>query len=899
MQDAIILNATLPTDYFDKTKISAGKGHHTKFVNEDITPVRNLATDEISNENIVDRLRADTQNYWTGWTTNYGLGSGFVSKPLSLLEVPQVTIPKPSNGAVIDFKSQSLKKTVRMEEVSFSSLPISNGYTDDRWLVQYKVTVPPSELQEDKPGAPDNPLNNENWWTDWCLGVFSGEAGNTSQIDMPFSISTPRRNAKDFTFSGHERNYVKIRGNYNYLNIPYEELTSGVLQAPGESLTYIPESLLPNLYTYMTFVEKNQAFQDSNEAVWYGGVYHVALDHLTLYGNIRDVDENSLFFNQQATDAPPYTENKFDLANNTINNYFSIWTDAAEKIPQYQIDLLTDRFDTIAFSQADFKIINNYNSAASHFPMNVEIEIETENPNNLFNALKDTKYNPFMLRYLANAANSTPSGFLRSHENTTIDDLAYESWDLSSFIVQAKNGDISQEDTIEDYVFIGADDHGVDFQDPSNSFFNMLMSLGLDSKINSLINSTFRPYEQIVQGAECYSETVVYEIEKWSSNNNGQVISKLQTFYLPNDDSTIIKMFDTQVKYNKNYVYRIFAYKVVFGSAYRYSLDTESIVDEGLTRSALVSVFLAPHVKIIRTPYYNVNEFVGKYAEIEAGTAQLPTHQTTIVMDDAPLPPEVEIVPLINEPQNIIINIKDTIGQMKQFPRPIDDTDIQLYQVLAEKQLKDKFNATKEDLAGIDIMSQEILFKSDEPSQFLQMFHSIHKPISYDDLTNSDRNLLNGPNNSAKIKLNFNQKNYFAFRSIDFHGKFSNPTDVYEVEIKEENGMSFPVFRVLNLEEEAKKNAEKLEKQVESFALKGKRFLYIKPTFNQWVMAEKYDTEDYTSPFDIPDFSIGEAEESVFREDRKFKFRLTSKKTGRKIDINVQCKVSQEKIHNE
>ena len=887
--------AALPKTYIDLTKLSEAKKNDTKFVNDGITATIDLTDDTITTDNITDRFRVDVQNYWSGFGRDFKKGYGFISKPLSLLETPKVTTPKPSNGPTIHFKSRSLKRDIKMEQVSLTSIN-TKAYTESRWIATYKVTAPIPLPTEERPGDPNDPTNNVNWWTDWCLGSFSGPADGTSQIDMPFSISTPSRNDKDFTFSGFQRNYVKIRGNYNYMNIAYEELTTGDPWTPEDSSNVIPETLLPNLYTYMMFVEKNQAFKDSNEKIWFGGPYNQALEHIKLYDYISDIDENSLFFQQKKTDAPPYSENKFDLSNNTINNYFSLWTEAAENIDEQSIDLLAESFDTIVFSEADFKIINNYNSAATNFPMNVEIEIETEDPNNLFNALKNTKYNPFMIRYLADTANSEAISFVRSRGMDTQDDLAYEAWDLGTFIAEAKEG-ISN--TEGDYIFIGSQTQEVDFAKSENSFYNMLMSLGLDSKIQNLVDGTFRTYEDIVQGEECYAETVAYEIEKWSSNSEGQVINKLQTFYLPNDDSKIIKMFDTQVKYNKNYVYRIYAHKVVFGTSYSYSIEPDTIIDEASEKSALVDIAIAPHIKIIRIPYYNVNEFMGKYAELEAGTAQLPTHETTIVMDEAPLPPEIEIVPLINEPECVIINLKDTIGSLKQTPRPIYDTDIELYRVLAEKQLKDKFNATKDDLAGIDIFSQNILFKSDEPSEYLEMFHSTQKPTSYYDFATSDRNLLTGPNNSAKIKLNFNQKNYFTFRAIDFHGKFSNPTDVYEVEIKEENGMSFPIFRVLNLEDEAKKKIESFETMIENFTMKGKRFLHIKPTYNQWTMAEKYDPDDFDSPFDIPNFSIGDAEESVFREDRKFKFRLTSKKTGRKIDINLKCKVKQENIHNE
>ena len=147
------------------------------------------------------------------------------------------------------------------------------------------------------------------------------------------------------------------------------------------------------------------------------------------------------------------------------------------------------------------------------------------------------------------------------------------------------------------------------------------------------------------------------------------------------------------------------------------------------------------------------------------------------------------------------------------------------------------------------------------------------------------------------MNLNFNQKYYFTFRAIDYHGKFSNPTDAYEVEIKEEDGFTYPVVRIFDIEEETKADLLKEKEKTTNFSTSGKKFIHIKPAYHQWIMKEKYDEEEYDSAFDIPDFEIGEAEESVFRKDRKFKIRLTSKKTGRKIDLNLKFKQRQEKLY--
>ena len=185
-----------------------------------------------------------------------------------------------------------------------------------------------------------------------------------------------------------------------------------------------------------------------------------------------------------------------------------------------------------------------------------------------------------------------------------------------------------------------------------------------------------------------------------------------------------------------------------------------------------------------------------------------------------------------------------------------------------------------------------INFSSDEPAKEFQVFRTKTKPVIYQNFSDSLYETVSGPNGSTKVRLNYNEKNYFVFRTVDNHGKFSNPTDVYEVEIKEDSGISYPVIRAFNLLTE---NA-KTSKTKYVFSLAGRKFIYLKPAFEQWDMTEKYNEADYNSAFDIPNFSLGTSKESVFQENRKFKIRLTSKKTNRKIDINVSCKQKNKKV---
>jgi len=548
--------------------------------------------------------------------------------------------------------------------------------------------------------------------------------------------------------------------------------------------------------------------------------------------------------------------------------------------------------------------------------------------------LKQTNQYDNLLMYLMNSpgVNGTPTVLSQAQAKTSIVTDRLE-WNLINFFNEIdpltnKFNSVLQKK--QDFIYLGK----VVPKAPENQFFNQLMALGLKTKFNNFAKKHTRGFQDILNGSEAYEEIVLYEMEKWSSNMNGEPQELLQRFYLPNDEDKILTFFDTQVKYNKFYVYKMFAYKLIIGSTYFYSQETsapgtgtgesygsdplaggQSPLDSPISYysdtkmgSANLTVEITPSPKIVKVPYYNagpppVFRVSGDSYDFITGnpTDNQAQHQTTYVLDAPPLAPEVEIVPLMEDRRDIIINLKDTTGETHATPKAIFTSadnvkfdDALIFKLIAVMQKKNEDNISLEQATKIfnEWHYYTIKFSSDDPAKEFQIFRTKTKPVIYPQFSNSLYEVVPGPNGSTKVRLNYNEKNYFVFRTVDNHGKFSNPTDVYEVEIKEDSGISYPVIRVFNLVAE---NA-KTSKTKHVFSLAGRKFIYLKPAFEQWEMTEKYAEADYNSAFDIPDFGIGTSKESVFQENRKFKIRLTSKKTNRKIDINVSCKQKNKKV---
>ena len=124
-----------------------------------------------------------------------------------------------------------------------------------------------------------------------------------------------------------------------------------------------------------------------------------------------------------------------------------------------------------------------------------------------------------------------------------------------------------------------------------------------------------------------------------------------------------------------------------------------------------------------------------------------------------------------------------------------------------------------------------------------------------------------------KDTLRPNKKYYYTARSIDVHGKKSNPSIVYEVELVYHDGVLFPEVKLYHPPVMPATETDK------KFA----RFIEIK--------ASEIQTEVYEPTFATSDADndlIGKkglAAEKVVAN--KFVVRFTSIDTGRKFDINL------------
>jgi len=552
---------------------------------------------------------------------------------------------------------------------------------------------------------------------------------------------------------------------------------------------------------------------------------------------------------------------KFDIKKHPIGQYYDLYARQYENaVRTGTTERLSKKFSNISVPIEEIDLFNVFNDKSEMFPMLVDIRVGTDKTTTFAQILKDSQLtNDFMARVI-NRHIASDAAFLDTQVSSEIvvqlddgatkrkvskfESMRKRSWDLADLIEELREGEEKLDP--ESAIFLGNHQEEVAANSgPQFKFFKSLMFAIFQGKLQTLIKQKFRTLDELMDGKPAYSETVMYRVAKHEFGPGGR---EIQNFWLPNSNEIdVLRFIDTQVKYNKRYVYKIWAYQMVVGTKYWYSdLDADSY-----DHHATFMAHMEPSILLVETPYM----------------------ETTVrVTDKPPVPPDVDIIPYKGVDNEMLFYMKGNVGEFDADPIIIQPTDQAVFNTIRESQKKRT--------------NEKITFGADDHPSIFQIFRLDERPRSYADFTdnlqasvNTDVNLqsLQGATSAAFVdELNANQKYYYIVRTIDVHGHLSNPTPVFEVEIINENGLVFPTIRCVEFEEMPKASDKP-----------ARRFIQIVPNVLQSLInEEKSGYEKAATAEDVKrKIHLGVTTDAVW--DKRFKIRLTSKSTGKKIELNL------------
>lgn len=358
--------------------------------------------------------------------------------------------------------------------------------------------------------------------------------------------------------------------------------------------------------------------------------------------------------------------------------------------------------------------------------------------------------------------------------------------------------------------------------------------------LNQRIDNKARTFLEMIEGRDEYSEVIAYHLKKYEGSG-GKLI---QEWFLPNVGAEKFNWIDSQIKYDKQYTYKLDLVILTFATEYE-------ITSFGMQNNKLVMTFV--NRPLIKT-------YILKNIEDEPKVTLGSTY-TNKLLDSPPLEPEVELIPFIGVDNRIKISLNTAAG-LKTVPEINFDP--------SEKTRKNDLRRAQ----NKDINSNMLTFQSDEPAEIMEIYRIDVKPKSYEDFFNNKiASLLtnNSPGVSYVDSILPNKKYYYVARSVDFHKNVSNPTPVYQVEIVSDNGLVIPIVSLTEFDTQS--DSKELSR---SF----KKFLKIQPAIkHRLINPEKTDANN-----------IELGSENVAPWNKRFVLRLTSKSSGKKIDVNFTFK---------
>lgn len=526
------------------------------------------------------------------------------------------------------------------------------------------------------------------------------------------------------------------------------------------------------------------------------------------------------------------------------------------------------------------QLLIDYEGSKSYFPMFADIGITTDDRSEFGSILDNTNTSVMLIRDI-----SEPYTEENIEYSVSIINAKGEE-DISIFTAPAKTIDLIRWWNYDSPAWYGARPL------PENSSYvgrptmstkqadstEITTAVNLEhfyNRVNELAQDKMRTYQDLIEGKEAYSEILLYKIDKHLGNPD-ILSAPVQTFHLCNYGNSglldaekefnprKITFVDTQIKYGEQYTYVVTAYAAVIGCTYEYS--NLVINEQASPRNAEFDVEMQPVVKLIEIPLYVTS---GK------------------VMDFPPLPPQVSFAPYKGKPKKLMMFFDTSTGDYDHEPFALNEQEQADYDQMA-------INQNRTD--GL------LTFKSDDGASAFQIYRISKPPVDYLDFegalltevsTDSIEPRVNLPASTAPVVVQqpVNKKFYYMFRTVDYHGGLSNPTPVYEVELYGDSGVGYPIIREYEFGSVSPKTPTK----------SARKMIQIIPRITQAYLNEEasglVENGVVRAARGMRPLTLGVEDDSLFG--KRFKVRLTSKTTGKKVDINIDFKTKRVRAETE
>ena len=406
-----------------------------------------------------------------------------------------------------------------------------------------------------------------------------------------------------------------------------------------------------------------------------------------------------------------------------------------------------------------------------------------------------------------------------------------------------------------------------------------------------------------------YNEVVAYRLEKIGGPATGDENTQkpIQNFWFLNlEDVDEFKFHDSQIFYGQQFTYNVYKYVLVAGLQYTYSNITVSrtiadLDNDNTPATGWCLEMFDPDTSQPKQPILQ-STFISDLGNQFASDAQIRSSDKYLADLNLTLEPSVKIVEVpiftknvtvLDAPTNktgvypfYYLNSSNKIGFTNRY-LPLTPSPFPTALNPAEQEYKQSFESSY-DL----IQNEDVTFSSVSLPTKMQIFRTEERPESIEDF---DGKLINSvsirtenrefyfSDKTVVDKVKVNKKYYYLFRIINELESPAYNSQILEAMLTDDGGYKFATFNVIFENE--------LPTPVFSNPLKQvKKIFNIIPNFNNITLQDA--AVDYSEPAEsqITNISFGDPSKELVW-DKKYKIRVTSKKTGKKLDINLTFKL--------
>ena len=573
-----------------------------------------------------------------------------------------------------------------------------------------------------------------------------------------------------------------------------------------------------------------------------------------------------------------------------------------------ELDEIGRREKDILFDRSSVLKVLKSNNAKFYMPMYVNLKMTTDDSaviseildesdlliDFLDYAKEETLYNQTMAGASSMTNFNIENWFLEDEKITrkvTIGDRSYPSFNLMDWWNTVYESEPNPPDRATAYL---TNFRGMSYRtafDKNYSLVRNLNSIEFLGRLRNYVKIFLKDYNMIFDPNKSKVDTIAYEIIKYKGQRAPG--NFLKRYIVPNLDSVKdLDLIDSQAIYNKEYTYEVNTICLSVCTKYKYknlAIGTK-VADECIELyDQLTGKPVKPRInkrqvitnksgKITYLPIDQNSRYVAEFSvecrpSIKVFKMPLLVY-TARMVDSFSTSPNIDIFNVRETQNQIKIMLNSNSGDLVKKPIPFSAREAEQF---------NRYKIAK----NLPLHSEvPIHFTTDDFPVKYEIFRTSLVPTSYEDFF--DKKIIDlstalvsdidtkGTAVAFIDTLQFDRKYYYTFRSTDVHGKISYPSPVYEVELVNVSGGVYLQQRVIEFASDIVVDKEKTMR----------RFIQIVPNLPQRLIQQDMLDLEQDNPGKLK-VNLSTSKEKVWAQN--YKLRLTSKLTGKKIDINFRC----------